>query len=116
MILKLFQEVINQRNISYIDEVYVPDAIDHSAFPGQAPGIAGIKEAVKGFLEIFPDLKVTVEDIIAEGNKVASRETWKGTKKSTGKSVSGSVLHIFRIQDGKITEEWSKGWEWADQL
>ncbi len=68
MILKLFQEVINQRNVSYFDQVYVPNAIDHSAFPGQAPGTAGIKEAIKGFLETLSDLKVTVEDVIAEGN------------------------------------------------
>lgn len=116
IILKLFQEVINQRNVSYFDQVYVPNAIDHNAWAGQAPGIAGIKEAVKGFLETFSDLKVTVEDVIAEGDKVATRETWTGTQKSTGKKGSGSVIHIFWIKDGKVTEEWSKGWEWADKL
>ncbi len=116
MILKLFQEVINQRNVSYFDQVYVPNAIDHSAWSGQGPGTAGIKEAVKGFLETFSDLNVTVEDVIVEGNKVVTRETWKGTQKSTGKAGSGSVIHIFWIQDGKVTEEWSKGWDWADKL
>lgn len=114
MILKLFQEVINQRNVSYFDQVYIPNAIDHSAWEGQAPGRAGIKEAVKGFLETFSDLKVTDIDIIAEGNKVATREIWEGTQKSAGKASSGSVIHIFWIQDGKVTEEWSKGWDWVD--
>jgi predicted SnoaL-like aldol condensation-catalyzing enzyme len=116
IILKLFHEVINLRNVSYFDQVYVPNAIDHSAWPGQAPGTAGIKQAVKEFLETFSELKVTVEDVIAEGNKVATRETWKGTHTSTGKAGSGSVIHIFWIQDGKVTEEWSRGWDWADKL
>ncbi len=116
IILKLFQEVINQRNVSYFDQVYVPNAIDHNAWAGQAPGIAGIKEAVKGFLETFSDLNVTVEDVIAEGDKVTTRETWQGTQKSTEKKDSGTVIHIFWIKDGKVTEEWSKGWEWADKL
>ena len=116
MVVKIFQEVINNRNISYIDEVYVTNVIDRSAFPGQAPGTVGLKEAVNGFYETFSDLKVTVEDVIAEGNKVATRETWKGTKKSNGKVGSGTVLHIFWIQEGKVTEEWSTGWDWIDKL
>ena len=116
LILKLYQEVINQRNLSYFDRAYVPNAIDHSAWEGQAPGTAGIKEAVKGMLETFSDIKVTVEDIIAEGDKVATREVWKGTKKTTGKSGSGSVMHIFWTKDGRVTEEWSTGWDWLDKF
>ena len=116
IVLNVFQEVINQRNVSHIDQVYIPDAIDHSAWPGQKPGTAGIIEAVKGLLELFSDLTVSVEDIIVEGDKVATRETWTGTKKSNGKNGSGTVMHIFWIKDGKVTEEWSQGWEWIDQF
>ena len=116
LILRLFQEVVNQRNPLVIDELYEPNVVDHSAFPDQAPGTEGIKNAVRGFLEIFPDLEVTVEDLIAEGDKVATRETWRGIHGPSGKAASGSVMHIFRVSEGRITEEWSQGWDWLEKL
>lgn len=93
-----------------------PNMVDHSAFPGQAPGTEGIKNAVGDLLETFPDLKVTVEDLIAEGDKVVSRETWRGTHGPTGKAATGSIIHIFRISEGTITDEWSLGWDWLEKL
>ena len=116
LILRLFREVFNQHAISAIDELYAPDVVDHSAFPGQAPGTEGIKFAIKGFFEIFSDLNVTVEDVIAQGDKLATRETWRGTQGPSGKAAVGSVMHIFRIRKGKITDEWSRGWDWLEKL
>jgi predicted SnoaL-like aldol condensation-catalyzing enzyme len=54
-----------------------------------------------------------VEDIVAEGDMVSSRETWKLTRRSDQKQLSGETMHWFRVKDGKITDEWSKGWEWV---
>lgn len=116
LILELFQKVINEKNPSFIDDLYIPDVVDHSAFPGQALGTEGIKNAVQDFLETFTDLEATVEDVIAEDDKVVTRETWKGILKPSGKSVEGSVIHIFRIRDGKITDEWSRGWSWLKNI
>lgn len=116
LILRVFQEVLNERNPSVIDELCAPNMVDHSAFPDQAPGTEGIKNAVGDLLETFPDLKVTVEDLIAEGDKVVSRETWRGTHGPTGKAATGSIIHIFRISEGTITDEWSLGWDWLEKL
>lgn len=116
VILHLFQEVVNQRNPSAIDDLYASNVVDHSAFPGQAPGTEGIKNAVRDFLRAFADLEVTVEDMIAEDDKVVTRETWRGTHGPTGKTATGTVIHIFRIREGQITEEWSQGWDWLENL
>ena len=49
--------------------------------------------------------------MIAEGDIVATRETWKVTMASNNKTLTGETMHFFRIKDGLITDEWSKGWE-----
>lgn len=116
MVLRLFDEVFNQQSLSVIDELYNPNVVDHSAFPDQAPGVKGIKSAIKGFFGIFGNLKITVEDVIAEDDKVVTREVWRGTHKPSGKAAQGTVIHIFRILEGKISDEWSRGWDWLEQL
>ena len=116
VVLRLFGEVFNQQSLSVIDELYDTDVVDHSAFPDQAPGIEGIKSAIKGFFGIFDNLKITVEDVIAEYDKVVTREVWRGIHKPSGKIAEGSVIHIFRIREGKIADEWSRGWDWLEKL
>ena len=113
---RLFDEVFNRQSLSVIDELYDPDVVDQSAFPDQAPGVAGIKSAINGFFEIFDDLQITVEDVIAEDDKVVTRELWRGIHKPTGKAAKGTVIHIFRIREGRIADEWSRGWDWLDSL
>ncbi len=116
VVLRLFGEVFNQQSLSVIDELYDSSVVDHSAFPDQVPGIEGIKSAIKGFFGIFDNLKITVEDVIAEDDKVVTREIWRGTHKLSGKAAEGTVIHIFRIRDGKIADEWSRGWDWLEKL
>jgi predicted SnoaL-like aldol condensation-catalyzing enzyme len=61
---------------------------------------------------MFSQVEIKVEELLADGDMVASRETWKVTIASTRKTLSGGTMHFFRVKDGLITEEWSKGWEW----
>lgn len=114
MVLRLFGEVFNRQSLSAIDDLYDPNVVDHSAFQDQAPGVEGIKSAIRGFFELFDHLEIVVEDIIAEEDKVVTREVWRGNHKSSGKSAEGTVIHIFRLREGKITDEWSRGWDWLD--
>jgi predicted ester cyclase len=116
LVLRLFGEVFNRQSLYVVDELYNPDVVDHAAFPDQAPGVAGIKSAINGFFDMFDDLNITVEDILAEKDKVATREIWRAIHKSSGKKVSGTVVHIFRLREGKITDEWSRGWDWLEDL
>jgi predicted ester cyclase len=112
LVEKLFDEVINKRNLSVLEQVYVKDVIDHSAFPDQKPGLEGIKNAINGLFESYPDIHVDIQEMIAEKEFVVTRDLWSATEKGTGKKKSGWVIHIIKIKSGKVTEEWSKGWEW----
>jgi steroid delta-isomerase-like uncharacterized protein len=78
------------------------------------PGIAGFIYAVQLLHASFPDLRITVDDLIAEGDKVVARLTARGTHQGTfraipptGQFVQWSGIRIFRIADGKIVEHWA---------
>ena len=113
----VFEEVINKKNLAILDKYYSKDVIDHSAFPDQLPGLEGLKNSVNYLFDNYPGIHVTIEEIIAEGDFVVTRDSWTATEKSSGKKRSGRVIHIVKLKSGIVTEEWSKGWEWltADQ-
>ena len=103
------------RNLDILEEVYDTDLVWHE--PDQ--DIQGMEEArqfVSMFLSAFPDLQATVEDAIAEGDKVVTRWTLRGTHQGeieefgppTGKQIEVKSITIHRIEDGKIVEEWER--------
>jgi predicted ester cyclase len=101
---RMFDEVLNHRRRDAIAEFIADDVVDHSPGPGQVPGRAGIAQMVGILLELNPALRVTVEDVVVEGDRVAARETWH--------TVNGvqHIAHFFRFAEGRIVEEWSLGW------
>src|SRR5438132_12958711 len=64
---RLYEEVFNQKNLAAIDDYFAPNVIDHSLPPGAPGGIEGVRLTISMFLAAFPDLNITVEDLIAEG-------------------------------------------------
>src|SRR4051794_4713568 len=56
----VFEQFINKRNLSAVDELYATSIVDHSPFEGEVPGIEGFKKTLKEFIDMFPDLKVTL--------------------------------------------------------
>jgi len=97
------------------DEVLAPNMIEHNPLPGQQPGRNGHKQIVTAFGASFPDLRVTTEDLIAEGDRVALRWKAEGTHMGelmgitpTGKHVTLTGIEILRITDGLIVERWAE--------
>ena len=72
-------EAINQNNLDALDEVAAPDITDHDPAPGQAPGLEGVKQWFSSMHTAFPDFRMNVEDMIAEGDKVVARVRLSGT-------------------------------------
>ena len=108
-------EIANQRNPDLIEEVYPPDFVWHE--PDQdIRGYEQAKQFVSTFFAAFPDLNITVEDLIGEGDKVVSRYTIRGTHQGetedfgppTGRQIELEGITIHRIEDGKIVEEWER--------
>jgi ketosteroid isomerase-like protein len=115
-IRRLFAEALNRGELAVIDEVFAPDLIDHEAGADDLPGPAGIIDFVQMIRRTFPDLAVTIDLLIGEGDHVASVETWRGTHALTRQPAQGATLHVFTFRDGQVIEEWSKGWEWLDGI
>ena len=116
LVHRLVEEFFNRGNTSQVDEIFAPNFAEREELPPGVPGgIEGVKQMVVMLHSAFPDFKATVDDILAEGDKVVVRQTWSGTQKGewmgvppTGKSVSIGVIDIIRLADGKVVEHWGQ--------
>jgi len=106
-------EIVNQRNPDLIEEFYPSDFVWHEP-DRDVQGYEQAKQFVSSFLKGFPDINISVEDTIAEGDQVVSRYTIRGTHQGeteefgppTGKQMELGGITIHRFEDGKIVEEW----------
>jgi steroid delta-isomerase-like uncharacterized protein len=96
-----------------IDEIFDPDVRIGTPLPVDATGADALKQVWAILLQAYPDLHVTVEDLIEEGDKVAGRNTLTGTHQgeymglpATGKSITYNEIIIFRFVNGRIAETW----------
>lgn len=111
LIKRVYTDLVSKQNYVFVDSFFALDVFDHGASEDQQQGREGFKKAVAEFLGMFSQIEVKQEEMIAEGDMVATRETWKIVMGSTDKVLTGETMHWFRIKDGLITDEWSKGWE-----
>jgi steroid delta-isomerase-like uncharacterized protein len=102
-------------NLAELDAVIAPDAVDHNPVPGMKQGLEGIKAAFAEGRVAFPDLVVTVEDVLAEGDKAACRLRTRATHRATflgvpatGKVVNQTGIDILRFAGGKLVERWGQ--------
>lgn len=108
LIVKANDEMFNQGNLDYADQVFTSD------YAGDGPNL--IKTFVSEMRIAFPDLNVTIEPLIAEGNMTAWRRTHTGTHQGvymgfapSGKKISWEDIVISRYEYGKVAEEWAAG-------
>ncbi len=110
LIQRLFNEGFNDGNLAVVYELFHPDFVDRST-PDQLAGIEGVKDYISMVRTGFPDISITIEDLIAEGDRVVVRTTWRGTHLGeyegmmpTGKRVTRTMIQIFRIVNGRLYE------------
>ncbi|QJW96805.1 ester cyclase [Frigoriglobus tundricola] len=104
-----FEQFVNRKNIAIGTVNFSPDFIDHGADvpPGTPPGPAGAMQYVGNALKHFPDMHVTIEDIIAEGDKVVVRNVWTATDPQLQKPISFRGIVIWRIAHRQLAERWA---------
>jgi len=121
LVKNFFEEVWNNKNLDLLDEVYSPDFVLHALWQNtsaggaiEAHGIEPAKKVIGGWLAGFPDMTVTVDDQVAEGDRVGSRHTSTGTHTETfmgmaptGKKATITGMTITRIENGKMVEAWT---------
>jgi predicted ester cyclase len=115
--LRRFHDATNTGDLELIlkmiDELVEPDAVIHTPLPIEATGAQLLKEAFARLLRAYPDLHITVEDVIEQGDKIVSRNTVTGTHQGeylgvtpTGRSVTYNEIFIVRFAGGRIAETW----------
>ena len=110
---RFFEECVNRQNIDLMDELVSVDFVNRDAQPGTSADRAGYKQQVSQFVARFPNIHLTVEDQVAEGDKVVTRLTAHGRhvgdpagKAPAGREAAWAAILIFRIVDGTIVERW----------
>jgi steroid delta-isomerase-like uncharacterized protein len=115
-IIRAYVETVwNQRQLDQAEEFVASDFLDHAPLPGQAPGLDGARRKWAMYLNAAPDLRVTIEDLVTEHDKVAVRRSYEGVHRGellgipdTGKQVRAGSISIFRLAEGKIAEIWEQ--------
>ena len=114
---KRFHEAANTGDAAFlsktIDELVAPDAAIRTPLPIDATGAELLKQVWAMLFRVYPDIHLTVEDVLAEGDKVVGRTTVTGTHRGefmgvapTDKSVTYNEMFIFRFADGRVVETW----------
>src|SRR5262249_54176659 len=109
LVRRWYDEVLNGADLAVVDDVVAADLV----FNGQPIGRAGIAQAAAWVHSIFPDLQVTVEDVVADGDRVVTRFSARATHRGefmgippTGRTVTLRGVHVDRVQGGRIAERW----------
>ena len=113
-IMRQFWDVWEQGNIDLLDDLLAPEYVNHTlATPDLPSGPEGVKEVVRMFHSGVPDLRVVIEDMIAEGDRVATRYALESTHGGdlfgvapTGRHLTIKSMTVERLSGGKIVEHW----------
>lgn len=116
LIKRFNEEVLEKGNMDVLRQLATPDFIDYSAPAGRPPGLDGMIHFLTSIVHAaFSDLKVSINDMVAEHDKVVTRKIITGIHSgalmgipATGKNISISVIDIMSIKDGKITAHWAE--------
>ena len=115
VVQRLFDEVWDQGNVVVVDEIFAPEYLDHASPPGIINrGPENHKQLFAKLRSAFPDISNTLEEVIVEGNKVAFRNTLRGTHQGpfmgmapTGRSFVQGQMHIVHFSEEKMVEHWA---------
>lgn len=113
IVRRAIDEIWNKGNLAVVEEIYDANCVRHDpATPNLATGLENLKQQAALYRAAFPDLHITIEDIIVEGEKVVMRWSSSGTHRGelqgiapTGKAITSSGISISLIANGKIIEE-----------
>lgn len=116
MVLRHYEELNKGNLVDIVDDLYAPDFVGYiTGLPEPVRGREAQKSLIAAFFTAFPDLHETPEELIAEGDKVVIRESYRGTHQGdfqgippTGKQVTFTSVDIYRFAGGKIVEVWSQ--------
>ena len=111
------EEAWAAHDLDALDGLIAPDLVSHDAIPGMPPGLAGAKAAHQMSMASFPDRRTTIEDVIADGDRVAVRTTLRATNTggvpwlnlpANGRKIEIESISVYRVAGGKVVEHWGQ--------
>ena len=102
-----FENFVNKQNAAVIRENMTPDFRDHDGPGGKPAGLEADERMMIAMYKSMPDLLVTIEEMIAEGDKVACRNIWRWTDSASGKKMQFHGFVLWRFEGNKIAERWA---------
>lgn len=102
-----FEDFVNKRQADVIRKNMKPDFFDHDGPGGKPTGIDGDEQMMIGMYKATPDLHLTIEDMIAEGDKVMCRNIWRWTDTASGRKMQFHGFVLWRFEGEKIAERWA---------
>ena len=102
-----FEDFVNRRKAEVIRKNMTPNFVDHDGPGGKPTGVEGDEQMMLGMYQIMADLRLTIEDMIAEGDKVVCRNIWRWTDPSSGKKMQFHGFVLWRFEGNKIAERWA---------
>lgn len=110
---RFYEDLWSGGNVGALSEIVAEDFVDHQAPAGGPSGREGLAELVRVWRSAFPDMRESVEHLVAEGDMVVGHFTMRGTHEGefmgvppTGRSVTMSGVDVVRVRDGRISELW----------
>lgn len=111
LIGRLHARLLGSRDVSALDEFFAPDFVSHNTPPGFPPGVEGVRRFFEAFRDGLPDVEVSVDELVAEDDRVAVATTIRGTHDGelfghapTGRRVEITGIDLVRVRDGRIVE------------
>jgi predicted ester cyclase len=102
-----FEDFVNNRNAAVIRKNMTADFYDHDGPGGKPTDLAGDEQMMIAMYKSMPDLRVTIEDIIAEGDKVMCRNVWRWTDTASGQKMHFHGFVLWRFEGEQIAERWA---------
>ncbi|MEA2422435.1 MAG: hypothetical protein QOF55_1534 [Thermoleophilaceae bacterium] len=111
LVRRLHAELLAARDTAVVDEFFAEGFVSHNNPPGFPPGVEGVKQFFATFRDAFPDVTVAIDELVADGDRVAVATTFTGTHEGelmglapTGRRVSVTGIDVVRVSGGKIVE------------
>ena len=102
-----FEDFVNRRNAAVIHKNMTRDFYDHDGPGGKPTGVAGDEQMMLGMYKAMPDLHLTIEDMIAEGDKVVCRNIWRWTDAQSDRKMQFHGFVLWRFEGDRIAERWA---------
>jgi predicted ester cyclase len=102
-----FEDFVNKRNAAVIHKNMTADFYDHDGPGGKPTDAKGDEQMMVGMYKVMPDLHLTIEEMVAEGDKVVCRNIWRWTDAASGKKMQFHGFVLWRFEGDKIAERWA---------